>query len=181
MAIITEGNNTQESIVDIGRKMMIAARTAPKGKGRDTIEILLITANDIDELAIRMHKIGDESNASFFHRDANNLEHCGAVLLVGTEIKTLGLNEVCQLCGFVNCELKEEHANTPCVFNTADMNIAIGSAVSIAADHRVDNRIMFSVGKAAIENKLFDKNIKIAFGIPLSALSKNPFFDRSKT
>ena len=180
MAIINEENNTPESIENIGRKMMIAARTAPKGKGRDTIEVLLITELDIDKLAIRMHEIGDETDTSFFHRDADNLFDCSAILLVGTEIKTLGLNEICQLCGFKNCELKEEHPNTPCVFNTADMNIAIGSAVSIAADHRVDNRVMFSIGKAAIDNKLFKRDIKIAFGIPLSAKSKNPFFDRNK-
>ena len=48
------------------------------------------------------------------------------------------------------CAEKEKYPNTPCVFNTGDLNLAIGSAVSLAADLRVDNRVMFSIGKAAI-------------------------------
>ncbi len=178
MALISEKENTVQQLEDIGRKMMIAARTAPKGKGKNTLEIILITDSEIDELAATLHKMGDETNTDFYHRDANNLEDSGAVLLIGTEIKTLGLNEICQLCGFENCAEKEKYPNTPCVFNTSDLNIAIGSAVSIAANHRVDNRIMFSLGKAALKRKIFKKDIKIAFGIPISATSKNPFFDR---
>ncbi len=178
MALISEKENTVQQLEDIGRKMMIAARTAPKGKGKNTLEIILITDSQIDELAATLHKLGDETNTDFYHRDANNLEDSGAVLLIGTEIKTLGLNEICQLCGFENCTEKEKYPNTPCVFNTSDLNIAIGSAISIAANHRVDNRIMFSLGKAALKRKIFKKDIKIAFGIPISATSKNPFFDR---
>jgi uncharacterized ferredoxin-like protein len=68
----------------------------------------------------------------------------------------------------------------PCVFNTGDLGIAIGSAVSIAADHRVDNRVMYSVGQAVLEMGLFPPEVKIAYGIPLSATSKSPFFDRGK-
>ena len=100
------------------------------------------------------------------------------MLILGTEIKTLGLNELCQLCGFENCKEKDKFKNTPCVFNVSDLNIAIGSAVSIAADNRIDNRVMFSAGKAAMKANLFEKDIKISFAIPLSAASKNPFFDR---
>jgi uncharacterized ferredoxin-like protein len=56
--------------------------------------------------------------------------------------------------------------------------IKLLSAVSVAMDHRVDNRIMYSAGKAAIEAGLFGPEVKIAYGIPLSATGKNPFFDR---
>jgi uncharacterized ferredoxin-like protein len=62
--------------------------------------------------------------------------------------------------------------------NSVDLGIAIGSAVSVAADHRVDNRVMYTVGKAAIDAKLLGPDVVIAFGIPLSVSSKNPFFDR---
>ncbi len=122
--------------------------------------------------------MGEETSTDFYLRDAKNLLQSNAVLILGTEIKTLGLNEICQLCGFENCREKEKFKNTPCVFNTSDLNIAIGSAVSIAADNRIDNRIMFSAGKAAVKSNFFEKDIKIAFAIPLSASSKNPFFDR---
>jgi uncharacterized ferredoxin-like protein len=178
MAIIRERkikNNTLESIAN---QMLIAARTAPKGKGKDTLELIIISENDISNMSEFLFNMGEKSDVDFYKRDVNNLLKSGAILLIGTEIKTLGLNEICQLCGFKNCAEKEKHPNTPCVFNTSDLSIAVGSAVSLAADLRVDNRIMFSLGKAAIKMKLFEKDIKIAYGIPISASSKNVFFDR---
>jgi uncharacterized ferredoxin-like protein len=45
-------------------------------------------------------------------------------------------------------------------------------------DHRIDNRIMYSVGKAALDLGLLGKEAVVAYGIPLSATGKNPFFDR---
>ena len=57
------------------------------------------------------------------------------------------------------------------------LGIAIGSAVSIAADDRVDSRVMFSIGVAAVRLEMLP-GAKIVYGIPLSAKKKNPFFDR---
>jgi len=62
--------------------------------------------------------------------------------------------------------------------SAVDLGIAIGSAVSIAADLRVDNRVMYSVGKAALNVGILGDDVKIAYGIPLSISGKNPFFDR---
>lgn len=42
----------------------------------------------------------------------------------------------------------------------------------------IDNRIMFTAGKAALELGCFPGTVKVAYGIPLSATGKNPFFDR---
>ena len=66
-----------------------------------------------------------------------------------------------------------------CAISIGDLGIAIGSAVSVAAAHHVDNRIMFTVGRAALNLKMFgDDEVKIAYGIPLSVSGKSPFFDR---
>jgi uncharacterized ferredoxin-like protein len=54
----------------------------------------------------------------------------------------------------------------------------MGSAVSVAANHRIDNRIMFSVGKAAMELGYLPKEVRVAFGIPLSTSGKSVFYDR---
>jgi uncharacterized ferredoxin-like protein len=78
----------------------------------------------------------------------------------------------------LNCENKNTNLEFPCAFNNIDLGIALGSAVSIAADSRVDNRIMFSVGMAARELKYFDENVRIIMGISLSASSKSIYFDR---
>ncbi|MDD3489690.1 MAG: ferredoxin domain-containing protein, partial [Paludibacter sp.] len=76
---------------------------------------------------------------------------------------------------------KDEFPEVPCAVNTVDVGIAIGSACSVAADHRVDSRVMFSVGRAAIELGLLPDCTSV-YGIPVSSSSKNPFFDRvSKT
>lgn len=178
MSLYRESEIIEETVVGIAKNMLIAARTAPKGKGKNSLEMLIVSGDDLVELSNTLHKMGTELNVDFYLRDAENLSQSVAAVIIGTEIKTLGLNEICQLCGFENCKEKEKHPNTPCVFNTGDLNLAIGSAVSLAADLRIDNRVMFSIGKAAIRANLFEKNIKIAYGIPLSATSKNPFFDR---
>ena len=176
--IYKEDTQSKQSILDIAQKMMIAARTAPKGKGRNTLEMLITDGSHIQQLSEQLHKMATETQTEFYHRDGDNILQAVAILLIGTRIQSLGLNEICQLCGFENCTEKDKSPNTPCVFNTGDLNLALGSAVSLAADLRIDNRIMFSVGKAAQALNFFHKDVKIVYGIPLSASSKNPFFDR---
>jgi uncharacterized ferredoxin-like protein len=65
-----------------------------------------------------------------------------------------------------------------CAISIGDLGIAIGSAVSVAANHRVDNRVMLSVGRAALNLDFFEEKVKIAYGIPLNVSGKNPFYDR---
>ena len=176
--IYKEEAKKHESILNLAQEMMIAARTAPKGKGKNTLEMIIVDGEHIEQLSKQLHLMADKSQTEFYHRDGDNILKAEAILFIGTRIQSLGLNEICQLCGFKNCGEKDKHPNNPCVFNTGDLNLAIGSAVSLAADFRVDNRIMFSIGKAAQDLEFFNKNVKIVYGIPLSASSKNPFFDR---
>ena len=103
-----------------------------------------------------------------------NSSHC--VVLIGVKNIPLGLT-TCGFCGYTNCAASVK-AGSLCAFNTTDLGIAIGSAVSIAADNRIDNRVMFSLGKAALSLGLFEENIPIAYGIALSTSSKSIFFDR---
>ena len=58
------------------------------------------------------------------------------------------------------------------------VGIAIGSAAAAAADARVDNRVMFSVGRAARSLGLLGASVTLVLGIPLSVSGKSPFFDR---
>jgi len=60
-----------------------------------------------------------------------------------------------------------------------DLGIAVGSAVSVAADHRIDNRVMYSAGKGALRLGIFPEDIKIIWGIPLSAGAKSIYYDRN--
>lgn len=178
MAIYKENEVKKNRIIAIAEEMLIAARTAPKARGRDSLEMKIIDGNDLEILADKMLELGKKYDAHIFERDSKNIRECSAVVLIGSRISTLGLNEMCQLCGFENCSTKDSNPNVPCVYNVGDLNLALGSAVEIASKKHVDNRIMFTVGKAALQLNYFETSVKIAFGIPLSATSKNPFFDR---
>ena len=58
------------------------------------------------------------------------------------------------------------------------LGIAAGSAAGVAADARIDNRIIFSAGRAALSLKLMGDRVKVILSIPLSATGKSPYFDR---
>ncbi len=178
MSILSENEIRSETVIALAKKMMLAARTAPKGRGVDNLLIALADKEAIKEISNHMKLMAEEGRgAGFFIRDAENILLSEAIVLIGTKISAMGLKQ-CGLCGFKDCEEKNRHPKHPCSFNTGDLGIAIGSAVSIACDARIDNRIMFSVGKAAKEMNLLGEEAAIIYAIPLSASAKNPFFDR---
>jgi uncharacterized ferredoxin-like protein len=99
------------------------------------------------------------------------------VVVLGVRNNPLGLSH-CSYCGFEDCAATIK-AGANCAFNVTDLGIAVGSAVSVAADHRFDNRVMFSIGKAAIALKYLPEDVRVAYGIPLSTSGKSIFFDRN--
>ena len=171
--IINERESRHEQALNVARQMMTAARTAPKGKGVDIIEVALVTDEDIKKLSEQLISLSEEKGMKFFLRDADNILSAECVLLIGTRELAQGLN--CGHCGFPTCA--ERSVGVPCVINSVDVGIAIGSACATAADHRVDTRVMFSAGLAAQRLDIL-KGCKQVFAIPVSASSKNPFFDR---
>ncbi len=166
----------KNGILTVANLMCIAARTAPKARGIDNIVTIILTDKEIEELSAKMVEVANTGyRTNTFLRDAECLKKAAAIVLIGTKIATIGLD--CGFCGFESCK-KLEGSKGVCVYNSGDLGIAVGSAVSIAADNRVDNRIMFSAGYTAVKNKLIDKDVKIALGIPLAASGKNIFFER---
>jgi len=166
-----------DMLIEAAKEMALAARTAPKGRGRDQLHILILTDDEKDILAERMEKIGEEEGIAFFLRDGRNLKAAPVILLLGTECSPLDLPH-CGFCGLSDCAENRERGIAHCAFSTGDLGIAVGSAAAWAARRHIDNRIMFSAGKAALDLGLFSQAVKIAYGIPLSATGKNPFFDR---
>lgn len=156
--------------------MMAAARTAPKGCGLDNLETMLLEGSDKDRLAAEMRRVATETGADFFNRDAGNVDACPVIMLIGAINNPIGLTN-CSFCGFANCA-DTLRAGANCAFNVTDLGIAVGSAVSVAADHRIDSRVMFSAGKAAIRLGLFENEVRVSYGIPLSTSAKSIFFDR---
>ncbi|MCC8153875.1 MAG: DUF2148 domain-containing protein [Tannerellaceae bacterium] len=171
--IHNERDTRSEHLLHVARQMMTAARTAPKGKGYDIIEIGMVTGDSIKGLSDYMIKVAEETGLKFILRDAENILHAEVVVLIGTTKKAHDLN--CGYCGAPTCKSKMEP--TPCSINTVDVGIAVGSACATAADLRVDTRVMFSAGLAA-ERLKYLGDATCVMAIPLSASSKNPFFDR---
>ncbi|MBO4741323.1 MAG: ferredoxin [Bacteroidales bacterium] len=171
--IIKEQDFRNDTIAEIAKQIAVAARTAPKARGTDNLEIAVLTDDDIARLADRMQAIAEATGQAFFARDAENIRNSEAVLLFGSRLAPLGLN--CGYCGFDTCG--EKGSDVPCFFNANDMGIAIGSAVSKAADYRIDNRVMFSAGRTAKEMNLLP-NCPIILALPLTAKGKSPFYDR---
>ena len=95
------------------------------------------------------------------------------VIIIGTREQAQGLN--CGHCGYPTCAGRPE--GVPCAVNSVDVGIAIGSACATAADLRVDTRVMFSAGLAAQQLEWLP-GCRSVYAIPVSASTKNPFFDR---
>lgn len=177
-AIVPEEQVRTNVLRQVAERMAIAARTAPKAKGKDLLSIAIADAQMIARIADKMDALVATGDApEFFSRDAGNIRQAPVMLLLGTAIETMGVRP-CGLCGFGNCKGKREHPDAPCAFNTGDLGIALGSAVSIATNARVDNRILFSAGMAVKQLGIFPPEVAVIYAIPLSATGKNPFFDR---
>lgn len=171
-----QANTCNEALRQTAALMMNAARTAPKARGIDNLEIAMLTGDDITRLSEKLKEMSDESGRGFFARDGENILQAGAVVLIGTRNVVMSLN--CGWCGFPTCADKIRQAPlAPCAFNMNDLGIAVGSAVAVAADHRADCRVMYSAGVAAMAMKLLP-DCHAILAIPVSATGKSPFFDR---
>lgn len=149
--IIDSSKAESEIVLNVAKLMVAAARTAPKARGEDSIKTAIVTDEDKEKLTKIMEEMGRS-------RDAGNVREAKAVVLIGVE------------CGMPNSEW------WPFKAKLIDLGIALGSAVKIASDLNVDNRIMYSVGMAAMKMNIM-KADEIQ-GIPLSVRGKNIFFDR---
>lgn len=165
-----------EAVEKVAEEMCLAARTAPKARGMDLLEVAILKGNDIKNISAKMKEIGEREKHNTFLRDAESVKNAQVIVVIGTKRKIIGLR-YCGFCGWPTCD-EAERAGAICAYNTGDLGIAVGSAVSVAADHRIDNRVMYTIGKATLDMKLLGEEVVVAFGIALSVSSKNPFFDR---
>lgn len=165
-----------QGLFSAAQQICMAARTAPKGKGKDLLVTAVVSGEEKAAISQQMRRIGEERNIPFFVRDAINIDAVELLVLLGTRKEPLGVPN-CGFCGYADCAQMLE-AGASCGFNVGDLGIAVGSAVSRAADLRIDNRVMFTVGRAVLDLGMLDESVKIVYGIPLSVTGKSPFFDR---
>ena len=174
--IIKSQEIEERAVESVAELMCLSARTAPKGRGVDNLVTMIVKGRVKDQLAEEMRRIAKSTGAQFFERDANCVEKAVSIVLLGQKVKQMGVMP-CGYCGYENCAENAKHSGL-CAIGIGDLGIALGSAVSVAAAHHVDNRIMFSIGRAALNLDVFEEAVSIAYGIPLSVSGKSPFYDR---
>lgn len=158
------------------------ARTAPKSKGVDSLDVVYVDGFELRKLCEEMKKISEELNDKVFKRDAESIEKAQGVLLIGVESRKL-LNLNCGGCGYKSCEdfqkaptLTVKFTGPSCIFKVLDLGIAIGSTAKLASMLGLDTRIMYTAGVAA--KRLGYVRGDVVLALPIATLGKNPFFDR---
>ena len=149
--LITSEDSESEAVLNVAKLMVVAARTAPKAMGEDKIKAVIVTGKEKEDLANTMEQLEKI-------RDSKNVRDSEAVVLLGVEFGNPTED-------WINFKAK-----------LIDLGIALGSAVKVASELNVDNRIMHSAGDAAMKMGLLRADEII--GIPLSIKGKNIFFDR---
>ncbi len=189
MPMIKDEKAELEGVLAVAKAMAVATRTAPKTRGLDAIETLIVFGEDLNALAGAMEEHRAKSVFSEdFKRDAKNVRKSQAALLIG--LRDLRPKKVekpldCGGCGHGGCEgflkaEKREGKDFPgpvCMFQAIDLGIALSSASSVAARFHVDNRMMYTTGGPA--RNLGWMESQIIIGIPLSCSGKNIYFDRA--
>ena len=171
----TSAELEKSAAMQVAALMVAAARTAPKTRGIDNIKTAAIDDEPTKQKVIaKMREIAAKENRPSLLRDAGNIENSPALVVIGVESNTAGLN--CGFCGQPTCEALEQGG--VCAFNSIDLGIATASAAEVAGRFHIDNRIMYSIGRACLDLGMFGPKVKQALGIPLSVTGKNPFFDR---
>lgn len=167
----------EEVLMSVAKKMVAAAITAPKASGQDKVVASIVTGKEKDEISKKMLKLGQMYDQAFIIRDSKCLKNSYCAVLIGMKKQPYGMNN-CSFCGFPTCR-DTMNAGANCALNLTDLGIAIGSAVSIASDNRIDNRVMYSIGKAVTKMNIMPDDVTVCYGIPLSISSKSGFFDRA--
>ncbi|MGC8982523.1 MAG: DUF2148 domain-containing protein [Desulfurococcaceae archaeon] len=163
--MIQERDAIKKAALQVAELMVAAAKTAPKARGIDNIvSVILTEKEELEELAKKMEELAP-MYGDFFRRDATNVRNSDAVVIIGCKIVKVGLRQPEHIG--IDVELANSLVN---------LGIAVGSAAKVASMLNVDNRIMYSIGVAALAMKLLEADY--ALGVPLSIKAKNIYFDR---
>lgn len=167
-----------EAVRKVAQEVLLAVRTSPKTRGIDNLTLLVADGADKEALAAKMDELNERSGGKrpSFSRDAKNVLASSVAIVIGVKAPAYGLN--CGWCGFADCAEKGKNPAVPCAFGAIDLGIGSGVAAATLADRRIDNRMMFSIGMAALAMGWFDGDVTMALGFPMSVSGKSPFFDR---
>jgi uncharacterized ferredoxin-like protein len=91
-----------EAVKTVAGLMALAARTAPKAVGPDSISIEIITGKEQEKVGEKMIRIAGETGMDFFRTNGEQVKTSDATVLIGLRRENgLGLN--CGACGYETC------------------------------------------------------------------------------
>ncbi len=164
----------------------MAAYTSFRFNNRNTIKLVAIEKEDLEQIAEYCFSLGDMSPLAA--RDGRNLvqmmkEPC-SLLVIGDKRKS-DFNYNCGACGFRTCaemnkqeEVESLTANGPsCVFKNINLGIAANAAASMAHRLGLYCRVFSTLAFGAKALEIIE-DIDICISVCVSAGKKNPFFDR---
>ena len=173
-----------DAVKTVAGLMMVAARTAPKAMGIDSIVTKTVSGSEMETIARKMDTIGRETGWTFFNTNADHVRAGDLMVLLGVK-GHLPLGANCGGCGHATCAeftkaVREMQTDTDypgpnCIFKISDLGIATGSAAKCAAVHNVDNRVMYTAGVAARRLGMME-DCTVVYGIPLKVSGKDIFF-----
>jgi len=173
---VMNGHEAEEkAILDAAKLMAVSARTAPKGRGVDRVVTAIVTGEERERIAEATEKKMEQKKNPLlaFKRDAEALRKSTAVLLIGvkgTKPKKPEDPLNCGACGYSSCaefmkaekRRGEDFTGPVCIFEAMDLGIALGSAVKLASELNIDNRLMYTIGAAAKALELLDADDELS-------------------
>ena len=166
--------------------MAVAANNSFRFKERNTIKIISVSGEDLEQIAEYCFSLSDMSPLAA--RDGRHLiqlmkEPC-SLMIIGDKRKS-DFNYNCGACGYRTCaELNKAEkvesltANGPsCQFKNINLNIAANAAASMAHKLGLHCRIFSTLAFSALALNIIE-DVDLCISISVSAGKKNPYFDR---
>jgi len=186
---ITEMDDMLQSGLDRAVEMMaLAAQTSFRFSNRNTIKVIKVTNEEIEQLAEFCFALGDM--APLAARDGrfavDLIKEPAALLIIGDKRQSL-FNYNCGACGYRTCaELNKAEmvesltSNGPsCIFRNINIHIAADAAAAMAWRLGLHCRVFSTLGFAAKALEILP-DVDTIVSVAVSAAKVNPFFDRHK-
>jgi len=186
---ITELDDMLQNGLDRAVEMMaLAAQTSFRFGKRNTMKLIKVTNEEIEQLAEYCFSLGDM--APLAARDgrfaADLVKEPAALLIIGDKRQSL-FNYNCGACGYRTCaELNKAEmvesltSNGPsCIFRNINIHIAADAAAAMAWRLGLHCRVFSTLGFAAKALEVI-KDVDMVVSVAVSAAKVDPFFDRHK-
>lgn len=188
MAII-EMNDLIKNGLDRAMELMaVAAHNSYRFGRRNTLKMISIGNEEIEEIAEFCFSLGDMSPlAARDGRFAVELIKEPAGLLVLGDKRKSDFNYNCGACGYRTCaemnkaeEMESLTANGPsCQFKNINLNIAANAAASMAWRLGLHCRVFSTLGFGARAMEII-KDVDLVVSVSVSVAKDDPYFDRHK-